>query len=48
MSPNETISVLASRLRHLIAFDCFALYLLEKESLRTQYLDGEVLAASRR
>ncbi len=38
---NETISVMASRLRRLIPFDAFALYIRQAERLVPQYVDGE-------
>jgi diguanylate cyclase (GGDEF)-like protein/putative nucleotidyltransferase with HDIG domain len=41
LSPNETISVMSSRLRSLVPFDCFALYLKAELSLATQYIDGD-------
>ncbi len=41
LSPNETVSVMSSRLRRLIPFDCFALYLKTHDQLVTQYMDGE-------
>ncbi len=40
LSPNETISVMSSRLRHLISFDCLAVYLKESDRLTVQYIDG--------
>ena len=40
LSASETASVMSSRLRTLIAFDCFALYLLKARSLSTHYMDG--------
>ena len=41
LSPNETISVMSSRLKRLIPFGCFAIYLREENVLQTQYIDGE-------
>ena len=41
LSPNETISVMSSRLKRLIPFNCFAIYLKNGESLSPQYIDGE-------
>lgn len=40
LSPNETISVMSSRLRRLVPFDCFAVYLKAKDGLTVQYIDG--------
>jgi len=40
LSPNETISVMSSRLRGLISFDCLAVYLKESNRLSVQYIDG--------
>ena len=41
LSPNETISVMSSRLRSLIPFDCLAVYLKADKHLVMQYADGE-------
>ncbi len=41
LSPNETISVMSSRLKRLIPFDSFAVYLKIEDALQTQYIDGE-------
>ncbi len=41
LSLNETISVMGSRLRHLIAFQCCALYLTVGDDLMLQFVDGE-------
>lgn len=41
LSPNETISVMSSRLRRLVPFDCFAVYLKMNNILSVQYIDGE-------
>jgi diguanylate cyclase (GGDEF)-like protein/putative nucleotidyltransferase with HDIG domain len=41
LSLNETFSVMASRLRRLISFDCCALYLKVGETLVAQYVEGE-------
>jgi diguanylate cyclase (GGDEF)-like protein len=41
LSPNETISMMSSRLRRLVPFDCFALYLKAGNFLQMQYIDGE-------
>lgn len=41
LSPNETISVMSSRLRRLIPFDCFAVYLKIGDALSLQYIDGD-------
>jgi diguanylate cyclase (GGDEF)-like protein/putative nucleotidyltransferase with HDIG domain len=41
LSLNETISVMGSRLRHLIAFQCCALYLKVGDELMLQFVDGE-------
>ncbi|MGI4853871.1 MAG: diguanylate cyclase domain-containing protein, partial [Janthinobacterium lividum] len=38
---NETVSVMASRLRSLISFDCCAVYLRDQDSLSKQYLSGD-------
>ena len=40
LSPNETIAVMSSRLRRLVPFDCFALYLKSDDLLTMQYSDG--------
>jgi len=40
LSPSETISVMSSRLRRLVPFDCFAVYLKLGDSLSAQYIDG--------
>jgi diguanylate cyclase (GGDEF)-like protein/putative nucleotidyltransferase with HDIG domain len=41
LSPNETISMMSSRLRSLISFDCLAVYLKVDKNLSLQYIDGE-------
>ena len=41
LSPNETISVMSSRLRRLVPFDCLAVYLKIDEALSMQYIDGD-------
>jgi diguanylate cyclase (GGDEF)-like protein/putative nucleotidyltransferase with HDIG domain len=41
LSPNETISVMSSRLRGLVPFDCMAVYLKENDRLSMQYIDGD-------
>ncbi len=41
LSIRETVSVMASRLRPLLAFDCCAVYLRDKDVLTEQYLSGE-------
>ncbi|WP_198152104.1 HD domain-containing phosphohydrolase [Granulicella tundricola] len=41
LSLKETISVMASRMRRLIPFDCCALYLPAGETLVAQHIDGE-------
>ncbi len=41
LSLNETISVMASRLRSLIPFDACALYLRSADTLVVQYVNGE-------
>ena len=41
LSIDETVSVMASRLRPLVSFDCCAVYLREKDELCEQYLHGE-------
>lgn len=41
LSPNETISVMSARLRRLIPYDCFAVYVKQEQSLVLQYIDGE-------
>jgi len=41
LSPNETISVMSSRLRRLVPFDSLAVYLKIDESLLVQYIDGD-------
>jgi len=38
---NEVIALMASRLRPLVPYDACALYFLDGEILRTQYLEGE-------
>ncbi|WP_161570816.1 HD domain-containing phosphohydrolase [Granulicella sibirica] len=40
LSPDETISVMSSRLRHFIPFDCFAFYLKTGDILSVRYIDG--------
>jgi diguanylate cyclase (GGDEF)-like protein/putative nucleotidyltransferase with HDIG domain len=40
LSPSETILVMSSRLRRLVPFDCFALYLVRGEGLALQHVDG--------
>ncbi|SEG52363.1 diguanylate cyclase (GGDEF) domain-containing protein/HDIG domain-containing protein [Bryocella elongata] len=40
LSPSETILVMSSRLRRLLPFDCFALYLISGEGLTLQHVDG--------
>lgn len=42
LSVSETVSVMSSRLRSLIAFDCCAVYLRDKDVLSEQYLSGEL------
>jgi len=37
----ETIAILSSRLRPILPFQCFAVYLKENETLSTLYMDGE-------
>lgn len=41
LSPNETISVMSSRLRCLVPFDCLAVYLKANKHLVMQFADGE-------
>ena len=41
LSPGETVSVMASRLRHLIPFNVCAVYLKQGDSLETRYSDGD-------
>lgn len=41
LSPNETISVMSSRLKLLIPFDSFAVYLKVDDALHPQYIDGD-------
>ena len=41
LSPNETISVMSSRLRRLVPFDCLAVYLKSDKHLVMRYADGE-------
>lgn len=41
LSPNETISVMSARLRRLVPYDCFAVYVKREQSLVLQYIDGE-------
>ena len=41
LSPNETISVMSSRLRRLVPFDSLAVYLKIDKSLSAQYIDGD-------
>jgi putative nucleotidyltransferase with HDIG domain len=38
---NKIIAVMTSRLRRLVPYDACALYIVQGESLHTQYLDGE-------
>jgi diguanylate cyclase (GGDEF)-like protein len=41
LSPKETISILASRLRRLIPFDCCAFYLTQSDTVILQHVDGD-------
>ncbi|HLI78222.1 MAG TPA: HD domain-containing phosphohydrolase [Acidobacteriaceae bacterium] len=41
LSPNETVSVMASRLRRLIPFQVCALYMKHGDALEARFLDGE-------
>ncbi len=41
LSPGETVSVMASRLRQLIPFNVCAVYLKEGDALKGRYFDGE-------
>ena len=41
LSPNETISMMSSRLRRLVPFDCLAVYLKSDRQLVMRYADGE-------
>lgn len=45
LSTNETISVMSSRLKRLIPFRCFAVYLRHDDSVSLQYVDGECAAS---
>ncbi len=45
LSTNETISVMSSRLKRLIPFRCFAVYLRHQDMLSPQYIDGEAAAS---
>ncbi len=40
LSPNETISVMGSRLRRLVPFDAFAIYLKDGDNLVQQSIEG--------
>jgi len=44
LSANETISVMSSRLKRLIPFTCFAVYLRVEAILVPQYIDGDCAA----
>ena len=37
----ETISIMSTRLRRLVPFDCFVIYLKAEESVGIHYIDGE-------
>jgi diguanylate cyclase (GGDEF)-like protein/putative nucleotidyltransferase with HDIG domain len=41
LRPNEMISIMSFRLRDLLPFQCFAVYLKSDESLSVRYTDGE-------
>ena len=41
LSPDEMISMMSSRLHRLVAFDCFAVYLKDNESLSACHMDGD-------
>jgi diguanylate cyclase (GGDEF)-like protein/putative nucleotidyltransferase with HDIG domain len=41
LSPGETVSVMASRLRQLIPFNVCAVYLKQGEALETRFMDGD-------
>jgi putative nucleotidyltransferase with HDIG domain len=39
--PDETIAIMSSRLRPMVPFQCFAVYLKKDQTLSTLYMDGE-------
>ncbi len=41
LNPNEAIAVMSSRLRKMVSFDCFAVYLKRGDFLAAQYMDGD-------
>jgi putative nucleotidyltransferase with HDIG domain len=41
LQPEETISIMSSRLRRMVPFQCFAVYLKKDQTLSTLYMDGE-------
>ena len=41
LTSDETISVMSTRLRRLVPFDCFVIYLKTDESVGIHYIDGE-------
>jgi diguanylate cyclase (GGDEF)-like protein/putative nucleotidyltransferase with HDIG domain len=41
LSSDETISIMSARLRRLVPFDCFVIYLKAEESVGIHYVDGE-------
>ncbi len=38
---DETISIMSTRLRRIVPFDCFVIYLMAEESVGIHYIDGE-------
>ena len=40
LRPDEAISIMSARLRRLIPFDCFVIYLKAEESVGIHYIDG--------
>ncbi|HEY5330915.1 MAG TPA: HD domain-containing phosphohydrolase [Acidobacteriaceae bacterium] len=41
LRPDETMSIMSSRLRRMVPFQCFAVYLKKDQTLSTLYMDGE-------
>jgi diguanylate cyclase (GGDEF)-like protein/putative nucleotidyltransferase with HDIG domain len=41
LNSDETISIMSTRLRRLVPFDCFVIYLKAEESVGIHYIDGE-------
>ncbi len=41
LRPEESLAVLAERLKQLVPFDCLAVYILEGDALKAKYVSGE-------